>query len=303
MLGLLTYAALWLAIIAILLVMFGIAGGRTRRPECAGCRYPLQGLTTTRCPECGGDLEGKGTRPTGSLTWTLKPPDFVRVLCTLLLLGPFAIIGLSVLWTKLPALRVSDAAAVASYVKGAQSWRIEISARGSITAFRTDPAFNERWIDRSRLVARLLIDGRGEVGRIELRDTRRRADLTAGGLIVSTPDGIAPEDIGTWLKACGIDEASAADEAITRQIHTLIATAASNAPSEPSGTGPLQVLPLVTNYQRPVLWLLIPALVIGAVVLIFLVLALLRLSAHPIVVDRLYFTVPSTAPKNDADQP
>jgi ribosomal protein L34E len=31
-----------------------------RRPGCANCGYPVQGLPRPRCPECGADLRATG---------------------------------------------------------------------------------------------------------------------------------------------------------------------------------------------------------------------------------------------------
>lgn len=50
-------------------------GGGTGEPVCGACRYPVRGLSTFTCPECGADLRDVGIIKTGAsnggLRWTI----------------------------------------------------------------------------------------------------------------------------------------------------------------------------------------------------------------------------------------
>jgi len=53
---------------------------------CVKCRYPITGLRTPICPECGSDLEKTGVRPVKALPIPLA----IALRCLLLVLPPFA---------------------------------------------------------------------------------------------------------------------------------------------------------------------------------------------------------------------
>jgi hypothetical protein len=76
----------------------------TVEPECANCGYLVVGITSTRCPECGSDLRGRGTILDRYLYTSLTAK---AVLCLLLLSVP-AFFGWRSLERRLPRWRQSS---------------------------------------------------------------------------------------------------------------------------------------------------------------------------------------------------
>lgn len=83
--------ALSLTVSIIVIVLARRRGPRVTQASCGHCRYPVEGLTTMTCPECGSDL-----REVGIITparGTLPGPFVWVVLWTLLLPFPALFIG------------------------------------------------------------------------------------------------------------------------------------------------------------------------------------------------------------------
>jgi hypothetical protein len=81
------------------LVYRGLGYGGVREPSCGSCGYPVRGLGTFACPECGRDLREAGI-VTPSLEWKHRPGLMVTalswaILATALFL-PLAALGLLV---------------------------------------------------------------------------------------------------------------------------------------------------------------------------------------------------------------
>lgn len=57
-----------LVVLASVVVVLLFRHRRVTRPECGACRYPVEGLTGWRCPECGSDLRSVGIAAPGMFT-------------------------------------------------------------------------------------------------------------------------------------------------------------------------------------------------------------------------------------------
>jgi len=76
----------------------------TIEPECANCGYLVVGITSTRCPECGSDLRGRGT----ILDRYLYTSPMAKAVVCLLLLSVPAYFGWRRVERELPIWRQSS---------------------------------------------------------------------------------------------------------------------------------------------------------------------------------------------------
>lgn len=72
-----------------------IAGDRRTAGEehCRGCGYPLRGLSSNRCPECGGDLSARGRVIPRPKALRLAVPVLAGLLCAMSAAAPEAVRG------------------------------------------------------------------------------------------------------------------------------------------------------------------------------------------------------------------
>lgn len=70
---------------------------RVRMPCCGACRYPVEGLSTFTCPECGADL-----REAGILVPGVRPKHRVDVAEMFAAWAAVAVVALSMNWPSAP---------------------------------------------------------------------------------------------------------------------------------------------------------------------------------------------------------
>jgi hypothetical protein len=203
---------LWL-----LLGAFGVSAGVSKEAVCSKCSYPTMGHQSERCPECGSELAGAGTRPAGRGKWEWVPTRGVSlVYVSLLALG--GTIGIIVgLYSACPRTYRDTLSFVASHDEGA-TWSLELISSGSAVKDATDYAFNRAPSCARGHVRVWLHTSDGRSGSLEIIDTRHHARYRTAEGSVSTLDALSVQDVRSWA---GQIKDSAAREQVIRDAHAI----------------------------------------------------------------------------------
>jgi hypothetical protein len=242
--------ALFMFLMLLLIGSFGIADGYSSRELCSACRYPVEGLSASICPECGGNLEGKGTRPAGSPTWEWRPSRLLAVVCMMTLSLPILLPIMSSIANDGPFTHKRSMHATLT-PKSAQYAQVQLTISGTGT-FRTEPdnrASSNRHVTRPRTKA--LIDGTWSSARFQLIDEQMRATFTDGDQKVTTTDSFSGADIERWLAANNIVIEGDGREELLGEIASTIAWVASGGTVAPPSTNTIIVTPTLTHLWYP----------------------------------------------------
>jgi hypothetical protein len=221
---------------------------------CRRCRYPVVGLLSEICPECGGDLRNDGTLHPGDQP-LVRSPRAVAITCrTLIVLLPLTVLLNAELHAKKRIVSTSRAqASSASGLFGSLS----ISGR----------AVNAR--PRSSTSAALV--GPARTVRLRVRDEAVRVRYEGpGGQLTSTADAMTDDDVLAWMARSGIDisheRAPAEASAIAMLIRHVVA--GGRAFLNPPTSSPMAALTnasVTTNSVATGRWWVIALLIAAAV--------------------------------------
>jgi hypothetical protein len=181
---------------------------------CARCRYPVQGLASNTCPECGADLRGEGTlRPGEPLIW--YPPRPLAIVCRTLLLAISTALVMSVVASVEDEPSVSAARATATSGSGSfRSLEVRGAGAASLRTQYPDPT------PRPGTVA--VLTGPNRTVRLRVLDLAMRASYAGPSGRVRTSDAFTDEDILAWMTQAGADPKAPATAQEARAVAALI---------------------------------------------------------------------------------
>lgn len=196
---------------------WGLTVCRMNEACCERCRYPVKGLVGIICPECGGDLQGKGTRQPGEVE--LRAPAVIAIPCRIAVVAIPVVVLLGM--ERSESTRVVSTAVVHATSGAGLYQSLHIRGRGTIYGVSRFPTTESN----PRPQTRAVLTGPAGSARLKVRDAALRAEYDGpDGRRVSSPDAMTIDDVLNWMRAAGIDVAHEHAEAEARSIHRALQT-------------------------------------------------------------------------------
>lgn len=185
---------------------WGFTRGGPAQACCRKCRYPVEGLRTEICPECGCDLRADGTLQPG-MSYIVHPSRPVAIICrTLIVLLPAVALLNAEVQSRQRIVTTAEARAGSS---SDLFGLLRITGRAVNT------------LPRIRTVARL--EGPAATVTLHVQDLAVRVRYhTPDGTWRATKDAMTDDDVLTWMAAAGIDTSTHSAQVEASAIASLI---------------------------------------------------------------------------------
>jgi hypothetical protein len=204
----------WFCWVALIVGLFLVERRRRRKraerppdtiePECANCGYLVIGIASTRCPECGSDLRGRGT----IFDRYLYTSTTAKAVLALLLLSVPAYYGWGRLKRELPIWRQSSM----TYVLNGPASRAYRSITASMSVRRWEwPRRSYPGLPYGTVELRLThLTGGERVMRAPLygEPWSRASPLVPATRPVSEVGHVTPDEVLQWMGRNGLDTAN-----------------------------------------------------------------------------------------------
>jgi len=273
----LVFVAFCIFVALLVIGICGIAGGSSDRALCAVCRYPVKGLSAPICPECGGRLEGKATKPVGSPTWQWHPPRVVSVCCLLVLTLPLMLpLIASVLFDAPRVYYRSMTAVITPKTATSTPWQVTIAGTGTFTLEARSSRLSNRHVTRPHTYAS--VEGAGNGSRFQLIDEHLRATFTSRDQRVTTANAFTAAAVERWLEEHKVVIVGDSREEILGEIASAIIWVATGGIDAPPNTNTIHTKLTPYQWWRPAIGVQL-CLVVGLG--LFCLLLAIRVSRTP----------------------